>query len=131
VTFSDIDGLHRKITKGRQRGRGAPYVANRAVAILSKMFSQAIKWGWRTDNPAKGVERNHEERRQRYLSAAEIGALSRALAEHEDKQAANIVRLLMLTGARKGEILWIEWDHVDLVAGVWTKPSAARVGTLR
>jgi hypothetical protein len=52
VTFSDIDGLHRKITKGGQRGRGAPYVANRAVAILSKMFSQAIKWGWRTASGA-------------------------------------------------------------------------------
>jgi hypothetical protein len=78
--FSDIDGLHRKITKGGQRGRGAPYIANRTVAIVSKMLPRAIRWGWRADNPAKGVERNHEERRQRYLSSAEIAALSQALA---------------------------------------------------
>ena len=40
VTYSDVDALHRKITK-----RGATYLANRTVAILSKMFSLAIKWG--------------------------------------------------------------------------------------
>jgi integrase len=124
VTFSDIDGLHRKITKGGKRGRGAPYIANRTVAILSKMFSQAMRWGWRADNPAKGIERNHEEKRERYLSAAEIAALGKALIEHEDKQAANIVRLLMLTGARKGEVLSMRWQDLDLEAGVWTKPSA-------
>jgi integrase len=124
VTFSDLDGLHRKVTKGGQRGRGAPYIANRTVAILSKMFSQAIRWGWRTDNPAKGVERNHEEKRQRYLSPTEIAALSAALAEHKDTQAADIVRLLMLTGARKGEVLSMRWEHLNLETGHWTKPSA-------
>lgn len=124
VAFSDIDSLHRKITKGGQRGRGAPYVANRTAALLSKMFAQAIRWGWRTDNPAKGVERNHEEKRQRYLSGAEIAALSKTLAAHEDQQAANIIRLLLLSGARKTEVLSARWEHFDLEAGVWTKPSA-------
>ncbi|SDR52680.1 Site-specific recombinase XerD [Rhizobiales bacterium GAS113] len=119
VTFSDIDGLHRKITK-----RGAPYVANRTVALLSKMFAQAIRWKWRADNPAKGVERNHEEKRQRYLTPAELAGLTKALAEHADQQAANIVRLLLLTGARKSEVLSMQWEHLDLAAGVWTKPSA-------
>jgi integrase len=124
VSFSDIDSLHRKITKSGKRGRGAPYVANRTVAVLSKMFSQAIRWRWRADNPCKGVERNHEEKRQRYLSPTEIAALSGALAGHKDTQAANIVRLLLLTGARRGEVLSMRWQDVDLEAGVWTKPSA-------
>jgi integrase len=77
-----------------------------------------------SDNPVKGIERNHEERRHRYLSAAEVVALSGALSQHEDRQAANIVRLLMLTGARRGEVLSARWAHFDLEAGVWTKPSA-------
>jgi integrase len=124
VAFSDIDGLHRKITKGGKRGKGAPYVANRTIALLSKMFSQAIRWRWRADNPCKGVERNHEEKRQRYLSPLEITALSGALAGHADEQAANIVRLLLLTGARKTEALSARWSDLDLEAGVWTKPSA-------
>jgi len=117
VTFSDIDGLHRKITK-----RGRPHRANRTVALLSKMFNLAIKWGWRSDNPAKGVERNPEIKRERYLMADELARLTKALASHEDQQAANIIRLLLLTGARSGEVRSATWDQFDLKNGIWTKP---------
>lgn len=119
VTFSDVDGLHRKITK-----RGAPYRANRVVAILSKMFSLAHRWGWRADNPAKGIERNQESKRHRYLSVDEIKRLSGALVDHEDQQAANIIRLLLLTGARRGEVQAVRWADLALETGVWTKPGA-------
>src|SRR5262249_42589597 len=53
VTWSDIDALHRKITKA-----GRTTQANRAVSVVSKMFSLAIRWRMRPDNPAKGIERN-------------------------------------------------------------------------
>jgi integrase len=119
VTFSDIDGLHRKITK-----RGTAIRANRVMSVLSKMFSLAIRWGWRADNPASGIEKNPEHKRERYLSSAELDALTKVLAEHEDQQAANIIRLLLLTGARRGELLTATWDQFDLTEGVWTKPSS-------
>jgi integrase len=119
VTFSDIDGLHRKITKG-----GTPLRANRVVALLSKMFALAIKWRMRTDNPCRGVERNPENKRTRYLSGAEIAALTDALTKHDDQQAANIVRSLLFTGARRGEVLAAKWEDIDLESGVWTKPGA-------
>lgn len=119
VDYTDVDNLHRKITR-----RGAPYLANRTVAVLSKMFGLAIKWKWRTDNPAKGIERNDEQKRHRYLSAAELAALTGALADLEDQQAANIFRLLLLTGARRGEVQAARWDQFDLSAGVWTKPGS-------
>jgi integrase len=119
VGYSDVDGLHRKITKG-----GAPYQANRSMAVLSKMFSLAIKWRWRTDNPARGIERNPEEKRHRYLTPVEVTRLGEALNEIEDQQAANIVRLLLLTGARSGEVMAAKWEDLDLDAGVWVKPGA-------
>ena len=121
VTFSDVDGLHRRITQD-----GANYQANRAVAVLSKMFNLAIKWQWRTDNPAKGIERNHEDKRERYLSTDELARLSDALADSEDEQGANIVRLLLLTGARVGEVKAMRWDQLNLEAtpGTWTKRAA-------
>ena len=119
VSFSDIDGLHRAITK-----RGKPYQANRVLALLSKMFSLAIRWQWRADNPCRGVERNQEEKRHRYLTGAELAGLTKALAEHPDQQAANIIRLLLLTGARRGEVQAARWADFDLEAGVWTKPGA-------
>src|SRR5262249_40360316 len=71
VRSDHIDALHRKLTKA-----GSLYVANRTVAVLSKMFSLAVRWRMRDDNPAKGVERNYETKRKRYLSADELSRLS-------------------------------------------------------
>ena len=93
------------------------------VSILSKMFSLAIRWQWRSDSPTRGIERNPELKRHRYLSGDELGRLSIALAAHGDQQAANIVRLLLLTGSRLGEVLGMRWEQLDLDAGVWVKPS--------
>ena len=55
------------------------------------------------------------------MSADELTRLSAALAGYGDQQIANIFRLLLLTGARRGEVLAIEWGALDLGAGVWTK----------
>jgi integrase len=119
VTYSDVDGLHAWVTKA-----GGPYAANRCLAVCSKMFSLAIKWQWRTDNPVRGVERNQETKRNRFLSGDEITALLAALNAQEDAQAANIIRLLLLTGARRSEALHATWDQFDLEAGIWIKPGA-------
>ena len=78
----------------------------------------------RTDNPCKGLQRNQEEKRSRYLSESELSQWVSALAAHSDQQVANIFRLLLLTGARRGEVLALEWNQLDLEAGIWTKPSA-------
>ena len=88
------------------------------------MFSLAIKWGYRTNNPAKGIERNQEIKRQRYLTGDQLGHLSKALAEHEDQVAANIIRLLLVTGARSAEVRGMEWSQLDLEVGIWTKPGS-------
>jgi integrase len=119
VTYSDIDAIHQNITKS-----GAAYLANRTVAVLSKMFSLAIRWQWRLDNPAKGIQRNQEEKRHRYLSGEELGRLTEALNVHDDQQAANIIRLLLLTGARRGEVMAATWNQFNFETGIWTKPAA-------
>jgi integrase len=117
VTFSDIDALHRHLTRQRK----VPIQANRVVALLSKMFSLAIKWRMRADNPARGIERNQETKRRRYLSGDELIRFTEALGEHKDQDAANAIHLLLLTGARRAEVLSSKWDQFDLEAGVWTK----------
>ncbi len=53
-----------------------------------------------------------------------MGALTKALTNHPNQQIANAIRLLVLTGARKGEVLGATWDQFDLAEGVWVKPSA-------
>jgi integrase len=118
VTHADVDAWHRKLSAR------APTHANRGLAVLSKMFSLAVRWGWRADNPCRGVERNQEPKRHRYLSGDELARLTTALAELPDAAAANAVRLLLLTGARRGELLAARWTDFKLEAGVWIKPGA-------
>jgi integrase len=115
----DVEKLHRKITR-----HGTPIRANRVVTLLSRMLSLAVRWELRGDNPASGIERNQEEPRQRYLSGDELRRLTEALAAHPNQDAANAIRLLLLTGARRTEVLAATWDHFDLGKGVWTKPSS-------
>jgi integrase len=118
VRHTDIERLHHRIADA------APYRANRTVAVLSKMFTLAVKWEMRADNPARGIERAPEEKRERFLSPAEIAHLGEVLAVHSERASANAVRLLLLTGARRGEVLGAMWDQFDLGTGVWIKPAA-------
>jgi integrase len=120
VRPADIEELHARVTR-----KGKPIQANRVVALVSKMFQLAIKWEIRPDNPCRGaVDRNPEVRRKRYLSAAEIARLSVALGECKDRQAADAIRLLLLTGARRGEVEGATWSQFDLDAGTWLKPGS-------
>jgi integrase len=121
VDFEHVERLHRKIA------HHAPILANRTLAVLSKMFALAIKWRLRPDNPCKGVERKREEPRRRYLGDKpdELARLTKALAEHPDQQVANIFRLLLLTGARRGEVLSATWEQFDLQKGLWSKPATS------
>jgi len=121
VKFAECDALHRKVTKN-----AGPYSANHVKAILSTMFRLAERWEWRAGgtNPATHIERNYEEKRKRYLSADELTRLLKALAEYPNKKLANIFRLLLLTGARRGEVRAMRWADVDLKKGTWTKPGS-------
>jgi integrase len=114
VDFEHVDKLHRKITAR------APYRANRTLAVLSKMLSLAILWKYRSGNPAKGIERNLESKRKRYLSAAELVRLCAALDQHGG-QAADVFRLLLLTGARAGEALSATWTQFNAEFTIWTR----------
>lgn len=116
VSKRDIEALHASL-------KGTPYRANRILALLSKMFSLAIEWEWRTDNPAHGVPRFHEDKRERWLSPEELQRFTQALNEYPDQNAADALRLLLLTGAREMEVLKADWPQFSLQRGVWTKPS--------
>ncbi len=117
VRHADIDGLHRSL-------KATPYRANRVISMLSKLMNLAVKWDLRTDNPVRGIEKYPEERRERYLSTFEIARLTNALAAHSNQTAANAIRFLMLTGARRGEVLRATWSQFNIEDGVWTKPSS-------
>jgi integrase len=118
VQYENIECLHASVTKR------APVRANRALALLSKMFSLAVKWRMRPDNPCRGIERNREHARRRYLTPEETARLLAALSSDPDQDAADAFRLLLLSGARKNEAMTATWDSIDLTTGYWRKPPA-------
>ena len=129
VTYEDIDRLHRKIThrKSMRKGqKGAPVRANRTVSFASRLFNLAVVWKMRADNPCRGIEKNPEQPRHRYLTEAELARLDAALVAEPDRQLINALWLLLLTGARKGEVLAMRWEHLELgEPAVWIKPASA------
>lgn len=113
VTRADVARLH----DGMRR---TPIAANRCLALLSKMFNLAEVWGLRPEgpNPARRIEKYPERRIERYLSnteLAELGKVLQAATLSGDEQPAAIlaIRLLILTGCRRNEILTLRWRDVD------------------
>jgi integrase len=107
--------------KTRKRGRaivkGGKGTATRTVGLLGGIFTYAIEAGWLKENPVRGVKRFRDRRNERFLDAEELtrlgATLARAEAEGENPYALAIIRLLLLTGARKGEIESLRWDEID------------------
>ena len=90
-----------------------PVAADRSAPVLSVIMRQAEVYGYRTEgtNPCTGIKRYRRQGRERFLSAAEMRRLGEVLARHEAShpRAVAVIRLLLLTGCRKGEIVTLKW----------------------
>jgi len=113
ITRADVAKFHHDL-------RHIPYQANRCLEVVSKMFVLAEMWGLRPDgsNPRKHIRKYPEEKRERFLSAAELRRIGEVLREMESEgvelsSAILAARLLILTGCRLGEIMTLKWDYID------------------
>ena len=134
LTRSDIEHLRNQIAKGdsrtkrkgRKRGlvnvKGGAGTAARTIRLLSSILSFAVDQRLIERNPALGVKLAPSQKRHRYLSAAEIRQLGQVLDMPAPSptagKAATIIRLLILTGARRGEIEALKWSEVDFEFGM-------------
>jgi len=110
IDYTMAADLHEGVTE-----ESGPIQANRVLALLSAMFNFGVKpLEWIVKNPAEGVERNKETKRRRYMTLDEALAISAALAKREGAHPASVafIYLLILTGARKGEIAKATWSQV-------------------
>ncbi len=105
----------------------SPNTANRAIEVLSKAMDLAKEWGWTNgENPCVGVKAFPEKKRKRYLSSEELERLRVVLDNWTEREPesvrwrfAQMIRLLLLTGARMGNIMqgrweWVSWNQRTL-----------------
>ena len=117
ITRQDVGRLHHAL-------RSNIWAANDAVKLLRRLYSFAVDVALAVpeENPARFVKLFKEPARERYLAPAELRKLGKALRECEkadgDPWAIAVVRLLIFTGARAGEILHLRWSDLDLESRV-------------
>jgi site-specific recombinase XerD len=105
--------------RGRAIVEGGRGTATRTVGLLGGIFSYAIDNGMRPDetNPVHGVKRYPDKKEERFLTPVEFGKLGDAMTDAEEERESIYglagIRLLMLTGCRKSEILTLKWEYVD------------------
>ncbi len=114
---------HARVTELHHSLRATPVMANEVVGTLSRIWNAAENRGLvpEASNPCRLVVKNRERRRERFLSEEEFRRLGRLLAEAEtckgvSAHAVAAIRLLLLTGCRRNEILTMRWSDVDLEA---------------
>ena len=114
---------HARVTELHHALRDRPVMANTVVETLSRIYNAAEDDGLipEASNPCGLVVKNRERKRERYLTPEEFERLGLALDEvltcrRVSPYSVAAIRLLMLTGCRKREILDLRWEHVDLEA---------------
>ena len=139
ITKSDVARFLDFVAEGRPRPSKAkpnnrarklqghkptPIRANRMGEVLRKMFTLAMEWEWRADNPAQGFHRRIEQARERFLGPEELTRIAAVLDNAEDQRGAAIIRMCMLTGARVGEVRTARFEQFNLDYAIWSKPAA-------
>lgn len=116
------------VKHGRARVSGGKGTATRTVGLLGSIFAFAVDSGLRPDNPVRGVKRFPDHKNERFLSPVELARLGDSLlaAERAGKNqvAINVIRLLVLTGCRKSELLTLQWSHVNFGTGYLELPDS-------
>lgn len=114
--------------RGLARVRGGRGIAARTVAVLGAMLEFGVRNGYLVSNVARGVPLYKTRKLERFLSVQELARLGETLRQAEEEginaTAISALRLLLLTGARKGEILGLEWKWVNFDTGYLNLPDS-------
>jgi len=102
-------------------------LANAALASASAVFSWAVKRNIINDNPCRGIERHKTTSSARFLSNEEIRAVW-PLFDDLGLYPSSILKLILFTAQRPGEVRSMRWEHLNLDAGLWSMPGEPTTG---
>lgn len=121
ITRKDVKALLAKI----KVERNAPVAANRTLSLISKLFAFAVEEDIVPGSPCVGMKPPAiEKQRDRTLSEKEIKAFWLGLDKARMFPLTKLaLRLMTITGQRKGEVMAAKWREIDIDSGWWTIPS--------
>jgi len=109
----------------RHKLKHKPASTNRIIILVKYIYNLALKWKTDgvKDNPLLGIPLFEENnKRERYLEGGEVQRLLAALDDSRNKSLKSMVLMLLLTGARRGELLAAQWSQLDFARKIWTVP---------
>lgn len=114
IDRASIAAIHSGITKA-----GHGITANRVKALVSSVFGWAISAGLWETNPALGIKLNKENSRDRFIQGDELPKFFQALADEQNDTMRDYFLLSLLTGARRANVLSMQWADVNLGRAEW------------
>ncbi|MEO5930247.1 MAG: site-specific integrase, partial [Candidatus Kapaibacterium sp.] len=132
ITRSDVAAIHGgitrqiKTTKKTKPGHPPKYksggTANRILALVSSIFGWGFTAGLCEVNPARGIKKNPERSRDRFIQSDELPRFFKSLEAEENTTIRDYVLMSLLTGARRENVMSMRWDQISFERKEWRIP---------
>jgi integrase len=109
--------MHEQI--GKEYGK---YEANRVLSYICAIYNKAISWGWEGTNPAAGIQKFKEQKRDRFILHDELPKFMEALEVEPNRDMRDFFLMCLYTGARKSSVLSMRWKDIDFSIKEWRIP---------
>lgn len=113
ITKKDIAHIFSLVSKNY------PYRANRVLSVLSSVFNRGIEWGLCEHNPCRGIKKNREKSRERFLTQEELPIFFDAVKALKSPIMEAYFLISLFTGARQGNVLAMRWKEIDFRRKEW------------
>ncbi|MDR0692996.1 MAG: tyrosine-type recombinase/integrase [Puniceicoccales bacterium] len=117
ITRQDAQEMHDRI--GRENGK---YEANRALAYIRAIYNKMINWGLTEKNPAAGIQKFKEQKRDRFILHDELPKFMEALEMEPNRDMRDFFLICLYTGARCGNVMSMRWEDIDFSIKEWRIP---------
>jgi integrase len=129
IKRADIANLHLSISRQVRPTKNKDDIpqyksttANRVLALISSVFNWGVKNGKCSDNPVKGIEKNKEKSRDRFLQPEELASFFKAVQNETNETIRDYVLLSLYTGARRSNVVSMRWSDISFQHKVWRIP---------